>query len=122
MIKIRTYVGGLQLIQDYYFKPLKEKKILNEEEIRCIFSNVQTLLNVSNQILEDLEKECILHDYNPNGLIIVFCKITPFLKMYISYLRDQPNSIQKVTLLSKMNKDFRAHCQVNKNKGNLNIF
>lgn len=108
----RTYVEGLKLVIELYYKPLKEKKILNEEELKNIFSNIQALFNVNNQLLADLETYAKEKPDSMEQLISIFYQMVPFLKLYVSYLRDQPIAIEKLNSLQKSNKDFRSHCQV----------
>jgi hypothetical protein len=90
----KKYVDSLKRIVGNYYRPLMsacgtDRQILDRQEIKTIFSNMEQLLLLNVELLADLEKE------GPDGDIGgVFMRIAPFLKMYHVYL-DQAEDAGK---------------------------
>ena len=90
----KKYVDSLKRIVSNYYRPLMsacgtDRQILDRQEIKTIFSNMEQLLLLNVELLADLEKE------GPDGDIGgVFMRIAPFLKMYHVYL-DQAEDAGK---------------------------
>jgi hypothetical protein len=59
-----VYVNDLRIAVNFYLKPLRRKKLLTEENINGIFSNMETLLHINETLLRDLEECCGI---NPDG-------------------------------------------------------
>eukprot|EP01102_Stenamoeba_stenopodia_P000594 TRINITY_DN10579_c0_g1_i1.p1 TRINITY_DN10579_c0_g1~~TRINITY_DN10579_c0_g1_i1.p1 ORF type:complete len:565 (+),score=123.64 TRINITY_DN10579_c0_g1_i1:137-1831(+) len=77
-----AYVNDLRVLVTFYMKPLRRKKLLTEEQIVSLFSNVELLLHVNEELLQNLE-EC---REDPLSLVgAVFLKMADFLKSYNTY-------------------------------------
>jgi len=67
-----AYVNDLRVLVTFYMKPLRRKKLLSEEQIISLFSNVELLLHVNEELLQNLE-EC---REDPHSLVgAVFLKM-----------------------------------------------
>jgi hypothetical protein len=50
-------VYGLKLVQDLYIKKLKELKIIKDETLKIIFSEIVGIYNVNKFFFDELQKE-----------------------------------------------------------------
>ncbi|KAJ5076630.1 faciogenital dysplasia protein [Anaeramoeba ignava] len=92
------YNKDLQVIIEHFMKPLKQKKFMNETDIRKIFSNIETISSVNQQILQAFKRE-YLGDKEAAKLNVgkIFLPFMNFLKVYNNYSMDLTESIDKVT-------------------------
>ena len=87
----RTYVERLQTIADHFITPLREQKILSENEIQTQFTNWDIILDLHIDFLNQLEDQ--LDPSNPNSLPLgrLFTSFAPALtaadygKYFIKY-------------------------------------
>lgn len=52
----RTYVNYMTLLIEFYVKPLRSKKIIDENTIKKIFSNVEQIHQINSVFFQALEK------------------------------------------------------------------
>ncbi|KAJ8670649.1 hypothetical protein QAD02_001908 [Eretmocerus hayati] len=72
------YLGQLEIIKEYFMKPMLEKKLLSQTAYTTLFENIDTLYNVNGELLRELKQ-------NPENVANAFCKLAPFLKLYSVY-------------------------------------
>eukprot|EP00004_Rigifila_ramosa_P014252 TRINITY_DN3226_c0_g1_i1.p1 TRINITY_DN3226_c0_g1~~TRINITY_DN3226_c0_g1_i1.p1 ORF type:complete len:1093 (-),score=213.52 TRINITY_DN3226_c0_g1_i1:21-3056(-) len=71
----RDYVRDLHLLDQYYIRPIVDQGFLSSDEFRSIFSNVQQIANVNQELLDCLTVKQL-------SVGASFLKIADFLKMY----------------------------------------
>jgi len=117
----RTYVKGLSTLHDVFLNPIRltpkhlllkrsfsvknevnnsSKRIITNEQIAAIFSNVDTLLGFHKEILTSLEER--YKEWNEESKIgDTFLKVAPFLKMYLIYLNNYDNAMNTLAVCQK---------------------
>eukprot|EP01087_Luapelamoeba_hula_P011918 TRINITY_DN3304_c0_g1_i2.p1 TRINITY_DN3304_c0_g1~~TRINITY_DN3304_c0_g1_i2.p1 ORF type:complete len:521 (-),score=109.35 TRINITY_DN3304_c0_g1_i2:32-1594(-) len=95
------YVRDLKIIQTLYYAPLKERGIIEPQELQSIFLNVSIIVNVSVEVESELRK---LQDSDLCGQTML--KIADFLKMYTQYCSTQDTSMRTLSQVEKKNKAF----------------
>jgi hypothetical protein len=69
--------------------------ILTAEKINDIFSNVQLILNLNNNLLSNLKKA--YQGFEESQMIgKVFVDFAPYLKMYTTYVNNHENAFVKM--------------------------
>lgn len=96
-IFFRTYASQLSFVSTHIQKVLQERAftpdaILTSSEVSTVFSNIELLLNVSKELLKDLEPRLKNWDNKQSKIGDVFMKIIPFLKLYIQYVNNYDHS------------------------------
>eukprot|EP01091_Cochliopodium_minus_P011929 TRINITY_DN3507_c0_g1_i1.p1 TRINITY_DN3507_c0_g1~~TRINITY_DN3507_c0_g1_i1.p1 ORF type:complete len:308 (+),score=76.94 TRINITY_DN3507_c0_g1_i1:2-925(+) len=84
----KIYVDQLKTLINDFIIPIRKRKIMNEEEINQVFSNIESIYELNRQIYENFrERFDKCKDDNENLMIgDVIPKVSPFLKIYIEYL------------------------------------
>lgn len=86
------YCGNLSALMDVYHKSLSSlvgtnNQILSDSEIKFLFGNIQSIMQVNQSFLEDLKK------IDPNDPLAkfgsVFEKTSAFFKMYTVYIKNK---------------------------------
>ena len=99
----RTYRSNLQILVDIYMKTLSgpnpaapHASICSPNTIQSIFSNVELILNLSNELLSKIEKRMKVMN---TGFFLadIFVEFTPFFKLYIQYVNNYDKAISKYT-------------------------
>eukprot|EP01101_Sappina_pedata_P002276 TRINITY_DN12522_c0_g1_i1.p1 TRINITY_DN12522_c0_g1~~TRINITY_DN12522_c0_g1_i1.p1 ORF type:complete len:812 (-),score=303.15 TRINITY_DN12522_c0_g1_i1:14-2449(-) len=101
----QVYVKSLQTCIKVYLKPLEEeatktKALLSRDDIKVIFSDLETIEGVNKNLLADLE-ERILKWNTRTCLGDVFLKFVRFLKVYTGYLQNYNSSMDRINTLCK---------------------
>ncbi|KAI8999847.1 hypothetical protein BC832DRAFT_563834 [Gaertneriomyces semiglobifer] len=91
----KDYVVDLEIIINVYMSKLKAQKILQPKDMSIIFSNVEQLLPVNQQLVKWLE------DRISKGPLVeqigdIFIRVSDFLKMYTMYCRNHPYALMKL--------------------------
>eukprot|EP01116_Phalansterium_solitarium_P021768 TRINITY_DN6912_c0_g1_i3.p1 TRINITY_DN6912_c0_g1~~TRINITY_DN6912_c0_g1_i3.p1 ORF type:complete len:1514 (-),score=661.17 TRINITY_DN6912_c0_g1_i3:304-4845(-) len=101
----REYVADLNVIVEVFFMPIMLKKIISQDDVKTIFSNVETFVNVNAQILQDWDARS--PDADESHIIgDVFDKTSPYLKMYGTYCANHPTAVRRVNELNVANAEF----------------
>ena len=82
----QNYVNTLQYVIENVKNPLtaKNKDVLNENEMKVLFSNIETVYQTNKTFCDDLTNRC--KEYTPTTKIgDVFLQFIPFLKVYSEY-------------------------------------
>lgn len=107
-----SYVNQLNIVCDVYEKAAKG--ILNQEDVKSIFSNVSVIREFNSSLLLKLHKS--LDGWTPNSLASppvasIFLEISPFLKLYHVFCDTYELSIKKLEE-SRKRKDFALFLKV----------
>eukprot|EP01114_Cavostelium_apophysatum_P001005 TRINITY_DN1086_c0_g2_i1.p1 TRINITY_DN1086_c0_g2~~TRINITY_DN1086_c0_g2_i1.p1 ORF type:complete len:968 (-),score=269.03 TRINITY_DN1086_c0_g2_i1:75-2978(-) len=94
----RDYVNDLRIIVDVFIFPLRRRRIITLTEEKVIFSNVETLLNMNEQLLEQLEDQLELKSTDQSMQMIgeVFQRMGEYFKMYKVYCGNQDVSMKNI--------------------------
>mmetsp|Transcript_16673 Transcript_16673/g.42641 ORF Transcript_16673/g.42641 Transcript_16673/m.42641 type:complete len:574 (+) Transcript_16673:163-1884(+) len=88
----RSFVRTLHVIVDCYKRPLIEEEILPRKHIDAIFSNIEDILSINEDILKALELR--LADWNAQSCLgDVFLRLVPILKQYQTYCSNYRSAI-----------------------------
>eukprot|EP00727_Mastigamoeba_balamuthi_P012257 m51a1_g7654 putative domain containing protein (782) ;mRNA; f:393465-398938 len=94
----RVYVQDLRLLVSVYVAPIKQRRILSDEQMKAVFCSVETLLPVNVELLKALDSGV------PVGKC--FVKMADYLKMYINYCSNATHQAETVAALRKTNPQF----------------
>ena len=73
-----TYLRQLEIIMEFFMRPICEKQLLNHASYTTLFENIETLYNVNAELLKELKQD-------PENVAPAFCKLAPFFKLYSVY-------------------------------------
>lgn len=88
----QSYVKSLGLCIRIYLEPLKEavaqnKPIIKQDQIRAIFSDIETIHKFGQTLLSELEP--IVQNWSPDQCLgKIFLQIMDFLKIYSEYVKN----------------------------------
>lgn len=82
-----SYLKQLEIIMNYFMKPIKERKILSDEDFRSVFGDIGTIYEVNGALLEELQAD-------PSQIAEAFSKLAPFFKLYSVYAYNYSNTIK----------------------------
>jgi hypothetical protein len=105
-----TYVHNLRVLIGTYVNPLRSvassmSPILTHDELNKIFSNVEGILSLSEELLNSLKER--LKNWNTQQRIgDVFLKLVSFFKIYSHYCENYAKSIQFIKEKTKENPQF----------------
>ncbi|XP_011496634.1 PREDICTED: putative protein tag-52 [Ceratosolen solmsi marchali] len=72
------YLRQLEIIMEFFMKPILERKLLNYDSYITLFENIETLYSVNGELLKELNE-------NPENIAQAFYKLAPFFKLYSVY-------------------------------------
>eukprot|EP01102_Stenamoeba_stenopodia_P005953 TRINITY_DN1665_c0_g6_i1.p1 TRINITY_DN1665_c0_g6~~TRINITY_DN1665_c0_g6_i1.p1 ORF type:complete len:1297 (+),score=336.71 TRINITY_DN1665_c0_g6_i1:314-4204(+) len=104
-----SYVGGLKQLIWKFFKPLSNsattrKPMINQTELKTIFSNIEVIYNYNSVLLEGLENR--LKNWSATQRIgDIFIKMTDYLRCYVEYVNNYQHALD---LLNKLRKERPA--------------
>ena len=93
----KTYVEGLTVLLEKFFKPLQAAKIIPLPSIRRIFSDIEVLFGFNCQFLKSLEGRISKWNENEQKLGDIFLHGVEYLKMYTMYVNNYNESVKEVT-------------------------
>jgi hypothetical protein len=89
-----------------YINPIQEKKLLNKKQMTAIFANVDTIYEINNSLLQELEKrqarETIISRIGD-----LFVSQADKFKVYAAYCSSQDPRAKKVTKYKQKYVSFR---------------
>lgn len=101
----RQYVRDLTILIQLFLLPLKsageEAGLLSKEELYKIFSNVETLLKVNEELLQGLEKRTEEWDHT-SCVGDIFLHLASFFKLYTVYCKNYGTALETL-----------QHCKTN---------
>jgi len=103
--------------------------IMDNEDIHEVFGNVETLIQINNELLEHLEEElkkrASLKDVSAANLAEIygpaFKRIMPFFKLYAVYCHQYPLAISKLTEIRAENPDLNAFLREREKKAGTSL-
>ncbi|XP_067166594.1 FYVE, RhoGEF and PH domain-containing protein 2 isoform X3 [Apteryx mantelli] len=107
----QAYVGRLHLLDQVFYtelmKEAKNGKIVPEEVVKMIFSNISSIYQFHAKFfLPELQKR--MEDWSSNPRIgDVIQKLAPFLKMYGEYVKNFDKAVELITVWSEKSPPFQ---------------
>ncbi|KAK5640414.1 hypothetical protein RI129_011225 [Pyrocoelia pectoralis] len=110
----KTYIDDMTVVYEVFEKPLRQSKIISNEEIRGIFVNWQEILQCNRNFLLELTNR-----WNSGSTIIgdVICAHLPLMTAYITFCSKQLESaalLQRLTETSVAFRNVVKQCQGNR--------
>jgi RhoGEF domain/PX domain/SH3 domain len=116
-----TYVEGLAGLLEEFDKPLR--RVLKQEESRAIFSNIHALVGFHQVLRSELEARMAdWHETQKIGDLLV--KLTPYLRMYSTYINSFDEVNDMIERLKKKNTQFKLllpECKYGIHDGDLGL-
>lgn len=83
----QDYINDLELVNEVFLKPLLSRNVLDKQELGSLFSNLEMLVGVNQEIMKGLKDD-------PNGDRTgqTFLGLMHYFKMYTVYCANQPHS------------------------------
>jgi len=113
-----TYVNDLEILIRLYLEPLssrrnkKKKPILTPEQVKGLFSNIASILNLNRVLLADLQAQAALSP-EEQRIGAAFNLLAKCLLIYTDYCSNQKNADDLYTKLKSSNDKFNALCAEN---------
>lgn len=104
-----TYVKKLSTVIDVFMKPLREKKILDEEQIQLQFSSCETILAVHHTLYQRF----VQTSFDEVGLL--FKNFSDKLSVYEDYLVNFDIALTRRAALLMSNRKFAAFVEAARN-------
>jgi hypothetical protein len=83
----RTYSESLRKLVDLYIQPLKKLRLLDEDEMELMFSDIEVISDITSILLEKLEERLRLWPA-VQKFGDIFRDSAPLMKLYYRYIRD----------------------------------
>ncbi|TPX67259.1 hypothetical protein SpCBS45565_g03905 [Spizellomyces sp. 'palustris'] len=118
----KDYVEDLEIIINLYMNQIKKNKLLPPKDMAIVFSNVEQLLPVNQQLMKWLEDRTSQHPVVEH-IGDIFIRVSDFLKMYTMYCRNHPFALMKLQAV-RQNKSvakFLDQCAMTPESRNLNL-
>lgn len=105
----QTYLQQLELLMEYFVKPLKEEKIIDEASHIALFGQIEMIHNLNGEFLQELQSDM-------NNVAKAFLKMAPFFKLYSVYAFDYRNALLLLQHLVSKNAGFRRFLELNESR------
>lgn len=105
-------VEDLKLLREVYFNPVSKLKLLSEEDLSCIFGNIQVLLPLHEDLVKRLE-EVRTENGSIEEIGQILTEWIPTLRPYIPFCANQlqmKNMLLHKTKENKYFNDFLQRC------------
>jgi len=101
------------LLDELYYKPLLEKKVIKEKYINALFGEIRTIINLNDNLLTSLRE-------NKKGDLIgqAMFQFIPFMKMYQNYINNFENSTKILEERKEKQSGFRDFLKEQQEKSN----
>lgn len=101
----RSYLADLDILCKVFYQPINERKLLDKGECVSLFSNVQTIRDVSAELLQELDQE---KNNNPviQNLGRLLSKKDAMFKLYAIYCSAQTDANHRIEELKLKHPDF----------------
>ncbi|KAJ3425089.1 faciogenital dysplasia protein [Anaeramoeba flamelloides] len=100
----KTYVQQLKIIIDEFLIPLKKTKIIDLNEIKNIFSNIESIYGLNHRLYLDLEKR--KSNLETRQWSDLFTRFIPFLKLYTDFVNNYENALETIRKNIQNNNSF----------------
>eukprot|EP01103_Thecamoeba_quadrilineata_P010714 TRINITY_DN238_c0_g1_i1.p1 TRINITY_DN238_c0_g1~~TRINITY_DN238_c0_g1_i1.p1 ORF type:complete len:532 (-),score=111.13 TRINITY_DN238_c0_g1_i1:152-1705(-) len=102
----RHYVKDLVVAKEVFLVPIKEKNLLTKSELVTIFSNLESIILLHQELLASLELTIENITIDGSGLGEIFLKRMDRFKLYAGYCSNQPFLIPRMAQIRAQNKAF----------------
>jgi hypothetical protein len=96
----RSYLHHLEIVEQFFMNPLREKNWLPQSEFVSIFGDIPAILQVNRELLNSLEN-------SEDKIGQVFLELAPYMKFYSTYAQDFETSSKLVERWTERHKGFR---------------
>eukprot|EP00771_Trimastix_marina_P002009 gnl/Trimastix_PCT/3119.p1 GENE.gnl/Trimastix_PCT/3119~~gnl/Trimastix_PCT/3119.p1 ORF type:complete len:381 (-),score=96.83 gnl/Trimastix_PCT/3119:142-1284(-) len=100
----RTYCEQLGVMVNTFYIPMRDERILDQAELRGLFSEIQSIYQTNNVFSGLFETAVRKNGY---GLGHELQRVIAFLKCYTQYVNNYSNAIQTHARLIKTNSKFK---------------
>eukprot|EP01103_Thecamoeba_quadrilineata_P008854 TRINITY_DN18573_c0_g1_i1.p1 TRINITY_DN18573_c0_g1~~TRINITY_DN18573_c0_g1_i1.p1 ORF type:complete len:549 (-),score=98.55 TRINITY_DN18573_c0_g1_i1:146-1792(-) len=90
----KTYVDDLGIMVSQILKPLKQTKLLPNEDIQAIFFNIETILDINKQFLNSLQ-------FSNEDMGEKFLKMKESFRLYATYCVNHSRAVKTLTAVCK---------------------
>ncbi|KAI9223563.1 hypothetical protein BC828DRAFT_375590 [Blastocladiella britannica] len=101
------YVGSLIVLRRKFLHPIAKNQLLSAQELSSIFSDVEQLIPLNQELLGELEKRRALDRCVVTRVGSIFKKLAPFFKMYNTYCTNIPDAQNAVIALQQSRPAFK---------------
>jgi len=108
----KDYIDDVETLINVFIFPLRAMQILDEHNLKNIFSNVEVLINCNKEMLDQLEKAIQSNQGDDTKIGHVFTQLADYFKMYKGFCANQQTSLATVELLTKKNSQFKKKLDV----------
>ncbi|KAM7357274.1 rho guanine nucleotide exchange factor 4 [Cochliomyia hominivorax] len=105
----KTYLQHLETLMEYFVKPLKEQKIIDDSSHTTLFGQIEMIHNLNGEFLRELESDM-------DNVAKAFLKMAPFFKLYSVYAFDYRNALLVLQQLTSNNAGFRKFLELNESR------
>ncbi|TPX38315.1 hypothetical protein SmJEL517_g00307 [Synchytrium microbalum] len=118
----KDYVEDLDIVAEIYIKALRKNKLLRPKDLAVIFSNIEMLLPMNQELLKLLE-ERQAQNHVVDRVGDIFIRVCDYMKMYTMYCSNYPYALVKLQALrhSKAVQKFLDQCQAMPESRHLNL-
>jgi len=96
----KDYVRDLEIMIDLFVKPLKDKNILEAQDISKVFNNIEVIVNVNRTMLNDLEDRIKKFPYCKSTWRY-FYELVPLFKNVLRVLQSSANCTEFTCRIEK---------------------
>ncbi|KAL6074020.1 RhoGEF domain containing protein [Balamuthia mandrillaris] len=100
----RDYVRDMQLVIQVFLAPLKEKQLMEPQKLSTIFSNVELLVGVNEEMLKSFDRTA--HKDQEEMIGDTFLSVMHYFKMYTVYCSNQPLALKTLAEMKQTNRPF----------------
>jgi hypothetical protein len=103
----RDYATDLGVMLKFYIVPLRKDKILSEDDLKFLFSNVSEILDVNYSVLNQFEQRKRRKEGGKKYVIAdVFAKMAEDFKIYTTYCINHPMALSTLERVRVTNSNF----------------
>ncbi|TPX38121.1 hypothetical protein SmJEL517_g00356 [Synchytrium microbalum] len=107
LITEREYVRDLHIVINLFMKNMRDKSIVPGKDLHVVFSNIEQLLPVNQELLSRLEERRRLSNGVVKEVADIFIKVEQYFKIYTLYCANQPEAMAYLKR-EKGNEDLRG--------------
>jgi hypothetical protein len=82
-----NYIRQLEVIMEFFIKPVKDRELLKSRDFDALFSDISTIYRINKELLGELKK-------SPHQVAKAFSSIAPFFKSYSFYASGFRRSLE----------------------------
>lgn len=108
----KDYIDDVETLINVFIFPMRTMQILDENNLKRIFSNVEVLIACNQEMLIQLEKAIQTNQGDDIQIGHVFTQLADYFKMYKGFCANQQTSLTTVELLTKKNSQFKKKLDI----------